>query len=105
MSPRHGASLIATSLVSELPETRTWNDRPLYVVVYGWGRKNTPLTFSVDIETSSTFKGPALDIALVGRYLHVGNSVFLPEYQEFLNKFPKWTDIMPMLSTYESWVY
>lgn len=105
LSPKANKKLTAISLVPELPkETIIWNDRPAYLITYVWGVQNTPLLFSVDFADLPNNNEPTFDIALSGRYVTTNDNIS-PEYRQFLNYFPNWTDIVPSLGAYESWTY
>lgn len=97
--------LLNTSLAEVPLETMIWNRRPAYIILYTWGKTNTPLVFSLDFVSPPKWKDPIFEIALTGKYFDDRTNMKTPQYTQFLNQFPNWTDIIPSLGSYESWIY
>lgn len=90
----------------ELPsDPIIWNGRPLYVVMYTWGKEKTPLNVTLEFETPPNWNSPIFDIALMGNFKNERTYVKTPNFINFLREFPDWTDVIAWVGVYESWVY
>ncbi|KAK4883948.1 hypothetical protein RN001_000219 [Aquatica leii] len=106
LSAKPNTTLMSTSLVDRLPENPIiWNNKPTYVIMHMWGVESTPLLFTLDFKVPKYWEGPIMDIAVVGHCVHDRTNVKTPQFVQFLNEFPKWADVTPYLTTYDSWVY
>ncbi|KAF2903089.1 hypothetical protein ILUMI_03105 [Ignelater luminosus] len=106
ISAKPGAKLIRMNLVPELPSNPViWNGRPLYVVLYTWGKEKTPLNVTLDFEIPPDWNSSIFDIALMGNFKDERTYVKTPHFAQFLREFPDWTDVIAWIGVYESWVY
>lgn len=104
LSPKKPFKVVNISLLEKLPDSvPTWNDRPVYITVYTYGKEKTPLEFTCDIEVDAGYNGTTTEIGLVGRYVQKRIHK-TPQYQQLLSQFPDWADVIPWLGTFESWI-
>ncbi|XP_022913826.1 endoplasmic reticulum metallopeptidase 1-like [Onthophagus taurus] len=94
--------LIKTSLSDVVPENvATWNNRSIYFINYVTGESRKDLEFSIQLETPINWTPePVLTIALAGHEFHYDS-----KFEKFLKEFPSWADIIPLQSTFESWIF
>ncbi|XP_076259381.1 endoplasmic reticulum metallopeptidase 1-like isoform X2 [Rhynchophorus ferrugineus] len=104
ITPKTNIKVLSTSLVDILkPSKVTFQSRPVYVLLHQTGKYDgTNVIFDVVVQKPPAFKGPALDIAVSGRYVHESRMHKTPAYLGFLNQFPQWTHVISWLSAYQS---
>lgn len=104
VAAKHSAKIVAISLIEEMPaKASMWGDRPVYFILYTYGKEAKPLRFTVDVEGDAN--GALIDIVLTAKYVHSNLNVLTPHYSQFLQAFPNWAQLTAWLGTCESWTY
>ncbi|XP_037035530.1 endoplasmic reticulum metallopeptidase 1-like isoform X2 [Bradysia coprophila] len=103
ISPLEGNTLLSWSFLDKTPVSRSWGNRALYFMMLVYGSDNSPISFDLVIEKSSS-EGPSFDIAIVSHFTYHkdGDTV---EYKEFLESFPDWAHLTSWTSTYDSYKF
>ncbi|CAG9768481.1 unnamed protein product [Ceutorhynchus assimilis] len=106
ITPRANVTFVNTSLIDTVKPLRyTFQGRLVYVILYQLGKSDgTPLTFDFIMETSAHHKGPVVDLAVSGRYVHENRIQKSAAYLEFLGQFPKWAHPIAWVAAYQSYI-
>ncbi|KAK4883835.1 hypothetical protein RN001_000106 [Aquatica leii] len=106
LSPKSNINVLEISLLSKSQlRPIIWNGRPTYIIMYSWMKSRSSLNFFIDFQTPLNWTNPTFDVALTAKYINDKTFIKTPKFMQFLEEFPKWTDVVTALATYESWVY
>ncbi|KAF5270864.1 hypothetical protein FQA39_LY08309 [Lamprigera yunnana] len=106
LSPKANINILEISLLSKSQlEPIIWNGRPTYIIMYSWMKSRSSLNFYIDFQTPLNWTNPTFDVALTAKYINDKTFTKTPKFSQFLVEFPKWTDVVVALATFEQWVY
>lgn len=105
MSPMENITFLNISLVDKIHQSETkFHDRPLYFLCYQSGKGDMRFNFTFNVRIPLHWKGPTMNLTIIGRYVHTDQLKKTAEYIELLAQMPKWTDITAWLGSSYSYV-
>ncbi|XP_017147750.1 endoplasmic reticulum metallopeptidase 1 isoform X5 [Drosophila miranda] len=79
--------------------------QPPYFIYFSWGVNGDPLNFWLELEKpKGDFKTPTFELGLGGHWTH-HKEMLTPDFEKFLESFPKYVDATPWPASYETWIY
>lgn len=102
LSPMPGVEIERWSFFNEVTDSgMEFQGRPTYFVMYSTGSPG-PATFWIDLKVPSGWTGKKLDIGIVAHYTHFDKER-TPEFQEFVNSYPKWCHVTAWMGRYNGY--
>lgn len=103
--PKKKVTLVNISLLDEVPEpSRIFDGRPLYFILYQFGKGEIKPSFDFTVEVPEGWEGPTVDLIVIGRYVHEKKMRKTPQFVNLLNQMPNWADVTAWLATYHAYV-
>lgn len=107
ISPKNQTVLTNWSFVAMIPPSGPiWQGRETFYVHYGRGKEsaNDNWEFYLDILVPEGWTQPVLDIVVTGQFKH-HQKLMTPAFKNFIGKFPNWSQVLPYISSYKSWIF
>lgn len=108
ISPLPGVKIIGWSMVESAKESMIWNDRPVYFVAFILGSREfyyQDYPFSVSIEIPQTWSEPYyFDVGFGAHFIHMEETK-TPQFVNFTDAFPAWTNVQNWTSYYAAYQY
>ncbi|XP_034478527.1 endoplasmic reticulum metallopeptidase 1 isoform X2 [Drosophila innubila] len=80
------------------------NEPPPHFVYFSYGLDNSALEFTIDVETTSSFDTPTLEIGIGGHWVHHENTRS-QGLSDHIDNFPSYAYVQAWVGTYESWYF
>lgn len=109
VSPQNGAELVEWSFNDELVVSHIWNNRKVYFINYIHGVNDfyyTDYEFSLTFQVEVGWNQPyVFDIAHSAMFIHdeEHENTKTPEFVEFLDSFPRWTNVQNWTAYYAAY--
>lgn len=124
ISPVVDAELVDWSFINYIPDSgKHWNGQKVYFVNYFHGVDRTDFKFYIDIKVNHALllvelyliipiypsqkrnsSRKSFDFALAAQYMH-NDDDRTEEFMDFINRFPKWANVIGYMSYYEGWQF
>ncbi|XP_053676564.1 endoplasmic reticulum metallopeptidase 1-like [Anopheles nili] len=108
VSPRAGRKLVAWSFSDRIPPSgERWNNQDVHFVnLFSGALENAPLTFYLEVEQFSPDQAQEhLHLSVVAQYMHHGVQHRTNEFQQLLDKMPKYAHTVAYPGYLESWIF
>lgn len=100
MVPTENVTLVNISLVDKVAlSTTTFQGRPMYFIYYQLGKGDMNFNFTFNVKVPDNWKGPTMNVTVVGRYVHSNQMRKTPQFIELIENMPDWTDVTAWLGT------
>ncbi|XP_060653125.1 endoplasmic reticulum metallopeptidase 1 isoform X2 [Drosophila nasuta] len=80
------------------------NEAPPHFIYFSYGLDSSALEFTIDVETTSSFDTPTLEIGIGGHWVH-HESMRSQSFSDHIDSFPSYAYVQAWVGTYESWYF
>lgn len=109
ISPMIGAKMVSWTFTKTMAKpSKMWNDREVYFINYVHGVATNTMKeyhFKLGFEVGENVTLPyTFEIALAAHFVHQKETL-TTQYKDFIESFPKWTNVQHWTSLYLSYQY